>query len=99
MTRDAQSKQNDMEVRLASQRLRTTNAHRIKRDMHQADVDPFDISVAQPRCTEVAGQKLQKPEVGRDEIVNLLLALRQCFLVCCSELLLAVERIFMSSRC
>jgi hypothetical protein len=74
VTCNAQPKQNDVEIRLAGQRLRTTHAHRIERNVHKTDIYTFDISLAQARCTEVAGQELQKPEVGRDEIVDLLLA-------------------------
>jgi hypothetical protein len=53
--------------------LRTTDAHRIERDMHQAHVDTLDIPLAQARCAEVARQELQEPEMGRYEVVDLLL--------------------------
>jgi hypothetical protein len=73
VTRDAQSQQNDVEVGFAGKRLRTTDAHRIERDMHQAHVDTLDIPLAPARCAEVARQELQEPEMGRYEVVDLLL--------------------------
>jgi hypothetical protein len=99
MVCDAQSQKNDMEIRFTSERLRTAHAHRIERDVHHPDVHPLNISLAQSRRTKVARQELQKPKMRRNEIVNLLLAFGERLFIRCSKLLLAVERIFVSSRC
>lgn len=74
MACNTQSEQDNMEIGFTSQRLRAPCTHRIERDVHQSNIDAFDIRLAQSGCVKVTRQELQQAEVRSDEVVNMLLA-------------------------
>lgn len=87
-----------MEVGFARQRLRTTSAHCVESDMHQANVHALYVGLTEPCCAEMTRQELQEAEMRRDEIVNVLLVFRQCLFVGRCEFLLIVEGILVSVK-
>jgi hypothetical protein len=98
MASNAQTKQDNVKVCFTSKRLRTAPTHGVKCDVYQPDIHTLNIALTQTRRTEMTRKKLQKAKVWRDEVVDLLLSLGQRFLVCCSKLLLTVERIFVPEQ-
>lgn len=88
-----------MKVRLPCQRLLTPpRAHRIKRNMQQPNIYTLDIRLTKSRRTKVARQELQQTKVRRNQVINMLLALRQRRFIRGGEFLLAVEGVGVAKR-
>lgn len=66
--------------------------------MYQSNVHTLNVRLAEARCTEMAGEKLQQSKVGRYQIVDVLLPFRQSFLVSSSKFLFAKERVWVPLR-
>jgi len=54
MASNLEAQQDDVEIRLPSEWLRTTYTHCIERDVYEPDIDTLDVRFAQTRCTEMA---------------------------------------------